>query len=303
MNERAAVAGLELEYELRGSGEPVVLIHWGVSAAWAEPLVDEPALADRYRLLWYHRAGFAGSSRIEGPITMAEHANHCRLLMRHLGIERAHVVGHSSSAVIALQLALDSPGAVHTLALMEPARPVPPTEIQAEFVREFVAPAVQRYRAGDKAGAIDTFFRGAFGSDYGAALEQDFRAPSSKPSRTRMRSSARSCPPSSSGRSRRRMRVESRSRFSLCSGRARLPASRSDENCCSPGCRTSSPSTFPTRRSTARAESPWHGRGPGRLLRSASAFSYCLNRSGLRLPPDINDAVPHAFDGNESHGR
>ena len=28
--ERAAVDGLELEYEVRGSGEPVVLIHWGV---------------------------------------------------------------------------------------------------------------------------------------------------------------------------------------------------------------------------------------------------------------------------------
>jgi hypothetical protein len=35
--ERAAVGGLELEYELRGSGDPVVLIHWGVSATWAEP--------------------------------------------------------------------------------------------------------------------------------------------------------------------------------------------------------------------------------------------------------------------------
>jgi hypothetical protein len=32
LKERAAVDGIELEYELRGSGEPVVLIHWGVSA-------------------------------------------------------------------------------------------------------------------------------------------------------------------------------------------------------------------------------------------------------------------------------
>ena len=42
---RAAVDGLELEYELRGRGEPVVLIHWGLCAAWAEPFIDEPALA------------------------------------------------------------------------------------------------------------------------------------------------------------------------------------------------------------------------------------------------------------------
>jgi pimeloyl-ACP methyl ester carboxylesterase len=167
---RAAVDGHELEYRLVGSGEPVVLIHWGVGVVWAEPLLAE--LAGRYRLLTYHRAGFAGSSRIEGAVSMADHAEHCRLLMDALGIARAHVVGHSSSAVIALQLALDFPDAVQTLTLMEAARPVPPTETQAAFVREFVEPAVGRYRGGDKAGAVDTFFRGVFGPDYRAALDR-----------------------------------------------------------------------------------------------------------------------------------
>jgi pimeloyl-ACP methyl ester carboxylesterase len=169
---RAAVDGLELEYELRGSGETVVLIHWGVSASWAEPLLEEHTLADRYRLLSYHRAGFGGSTPIDGPLTMADHAEHCRLLMRELGVERAHVVGHSSSALIAVQLALDFPEAVQTLVLMDAARPVPPTETQAAFVREFVEPAVRRYRAGDKTGAVETFFTGVFGSDYQDALEQ-----------------------------------------------------------------------------------------------------------------------------------
>src|SRR5262245_7245340 len=116
---RIDLDGLELEYELHGDGEPVVLIHWGLCAAWAEPLLAEPALARRYRLLNYHRAGFADSDRVQGPISIADHAAHCALLMRRLGIERAHVVGHSSSAVIALQLAVDSPDAVHTLTLME----------------------------------------------------------------------------------------------------------------------------------------------------------------------------------------
>jgi len=165
------VNGLSLAYELRGTGDPVVLIHWGVGVAWAEPLVAEPALAEHYRLLTYHRGGFGDSGPIEGPISIADHAEHCRLLMRRLGIERAHIVGHSSSAVIALQLALDAPDAVQTLTLMEAARPVPPTEAQAEFVREFVAPAVARHRAGDKAAGIDTFFTGVFGSGYRRRLE------------------------------------------------------------------------------------------------------------------------------------
>ena len=102
---------------------------------------------------------------------MADHAEHCRLLMRQLGIERAHIVGHSSSVAIALQLALDAPDAVHTVVSMDAARPVPPTETQAAFVREFVEPAVERYRAGDKEGAVDTFLGGVFGPDYRGPLE------------------------------------------------------------------------------------------------------------------------------------
>jgi pimeloyl-ACP methyl ester carboxylesterase len=87
------VNGTELEYQLRGTraGEPVVLIHWGVAATWAEPLLDQPALASRYQLLSYHRAGFAGSGPLQGPPAMAAHAAHCQQLMRELGITRAHI--------------------------------------------------------------------------------------------------------------------------------------------------------------------------------------------------------------------
>jgi pimeloyl-ACP methyl ester carboxylesterase len=62
--ERAAVDGVELEYELRGEGEPVVLVHWGVCAAWARPLLEAPALNEQFQLLTYDRAGFGGSSRV-----------------------------------------------------------------------------------------------------------------------------------------------------------------------------------------------------------------------------------------------
>jgi pimeloyl-ACP methyl ester carboxylesterase len=170
--ERAPVDDLELAFEFRGSGEPVVLIHWGVSATWAAPLLGEPILSDHYRLLSYHRAGFGSSSPIEGPVTIADHARHCRLLMRHLGIERAHVIGHSSSVPIALQLALDAPETVHTVVSMDAARPGPATEAQAAFVRDFLEPALERYRIGDKEGALDSFFTGVFGPDYLDPLEE-----------------------------------------------------------------------------------------------------------------------------------
>jgi pimeloyl-ACP methyl ester carboxylesterase len=173
MLNKISVSGTELEYQMRGTGagEPVVLIHWGVGATWAEPLLGQQALAGRYRLLSYHRAGYAGSSPLEGPPAMAAHAAHCHQLMRELGITSAHIVGHSSSVPVALQLALDAPDAVHTLTLMEAARPAAPTDAERQFGTGVALPALQRYRAGDKAGAVDIFFRGVFGPGYRAALD------------------------------------------------------------------------------------------------------------------------------------
>jgi pimeloyl-ACP methyl ester carboxylesterase len=170
--DRAPVEDIELEYELRGSGEPVVLIHWGVASAFAGPLLEQSALAGSYQVLTYDRAGFGRSDRIDGPLTIADHARHCALLMRHLGIERAHVVGHSSSATIALQVALDFPAAAQTVVSMEAARPVPQTELQQEFIRTFIQPAIQRYRTGDTAGAVDTFMHGVFGEGYRPLLDE-----------------------------------------------------------------------------------------------------------------------------------
>jgi pimeloyl-ACP methyl ester carboxylesterase len=170
--ERASIDGIELAYEIHGDGEPVVLVHWGVCATWAEPLLAASALSRGYRLLNYHRAGFGGSARVDWPISVADHAEHCRRLMHHLGIERGHIVGHSSSAAIALQLALDAPEAAKSLTLMDAARPAPQTPTQAAFARTFAQPAIERYRAGDTAAALDTFLHGVFGPDYRPALDR-----------------------------------------------------------------------------------------------------------------------------------
>ena len=170
--ERATLDGVALEFEISGSGEPVVLIHAGVlGAVWFDALVRQPALADRHRVLRYDRAGYGNSSRLTGPVTIADHAAHCRGLMSHVGVERAHVVGHSSSAMIALQLALDVPDIVHTLALLESARPSPTTAAQTAFATTVAVPAMQCYERGDHAGAVDTWMTGVAGPGYRATLD------------------------------------------------------------------------------------------------------------------------------------
>jgi hypothetical protein len=79
---------IELEYEVWGTGEPVVLAHYGVGVDWFGLLLEEPVLTDGYRVLGHHRAGFAGSSRVRGSLSFEREAVHCRSPMHHLGIER-----------------------------------------------------------------------------------------------------------------------------------------------------------------------------------------------------------------------
>lgn len=162
--DRATLGSVELEYEIRGAGECVALVHHGAGPDWFAPLMREPALASRYRLLLYHRAGYAGSSRLAGPLTFTGEAADFAALMRHLGVDRTHVVGHSASGCMALQFALSLPDLVHSVALLEPALLAVPSPPE-------VPQAIGLYQRGDTRTAVDTFLRGTCGPDWRAVLE------------------------------------------------------------------------------------------------------------------------------------
>lgn len=166
---RAQIDGRALEYEVRGAGEPVVLVHGAHIADAFAPLLAEPVLAERYRLILYHRRGFAGSTHPDGPLSIAQQAADCRALMQHLGVQCAHVVGHSYGGAIALQLALDTPAAVHSLALLEPALLTVPSAPQ---FMETIGQVLQMYEAGDKTGAVDSFLQAVVGPEYRSVLDR-----------------------------------------------------------------------------------------------------------------------------------
>ena len=161
----------EISYSDRGAGETVVLVHAGVLSDWFLPLSKSRTL-DSFRVIRIRRAGYAGHEPSR-HLTIADHAGHLARLADHLGLGHAHWVGHSSGCQIVLQLALDHPGLVQSLILIEPAAGggfvVPAVE---ELGRRFVGPAIGAFTAGDLATAFDLFMRGVCGEQYRLVLEQ-----------------------------------------------------------------------------------------------------------------------------------
>jgi pimeloyl-ACP methyl ester carboxylesterase len=104
-------------------GAPVVLIH-GHSAdlrLW-EPQV--PALLGAgYRVVRYDVRGHGRSSAPPTGYSWEHYLADLRALLDHLRVERAHLAGISMGGAIALQLALDEPGRVASLTLLDSALP------------------------------------------------------------------------------------------------------------------------------------------------------------------------------------
>jgi pimeloyl-ACP methyl ester carboxylesterase len=166
---RVAVGDAVLEVEVRGSGEPIVLIQTALTADEFLPLARQPELADRYQIVLYHRRGYAGSSPVHGPGSIERDALDCQRLLAGLHIERAHVVGVSYSAAVALQLAATAPTCVHTLTLIEP--PPVHTPSAAEFLAAN-AELAEDYRSHGSANALDRLMARVVGPDWRTDIEQ-----------------------------------------------------------------------------------------------------------------------------------
>ena len=165
-----STGGVELETVVIGTGEPVVFIHGSVIADAFAPLLTQTALRERHQLISYHRRGFAGSTHPAQPLSMAEQAADCAALMDALAVPRAHIVGHSYGALIALQLALDTPDKVHSLGLLEAALTSVPSMAQ---MMAGLGSLMSLYQAGRKAEAIDGFERAVVGPDWRGMLDEN----------------------------------------------------------------------------------------------------------------------------------
>lgn len=166
--ERIRVQGGHVDGRTTGSGPPVLLIHGSLRADAWDGMMDQPPLRDAYRLITWHRRGYAGSDRAPAGFSLVDQAADAKAVLSYFGEQTAHIVGHSFGGRVALQLTHDHPDSVRTLALLETGGP--PVASVAGFL-SVIESAVATHEAGDDAAALDTFLRHLGGDDYRKALD------------------------------------------------------------------------------------------------------------------------------------
>jgi pimeloyl-ACP methyl ester carboxylesterase len=111
--------GINVHYWQSGNGPHVVMTHGlgGNLAGWHLTLV--PELQREYRVTTYDLRGHGRSDAPESGYTVRNMAEDLKGVMDGLGIERAHLVGHSWGGDVSLQFALLYPSRVRSLILVE----------------------------------------------------------------------------------------------------------------------------------------------------------------------------------------
>lgn len=128
---RISAGGLSFHYQQVGAGPDIVLIHGmtGDLSPWYIGVM--PRLASSFRVTAYDLRGHGHTDAPPTGYTTADHGADLRALLDALGIERAHLVGHSFGAAVAMHTAVLAPDRVASLLLFDPGVPALFPEIQA----------------------------------------------------------------------------------------------------------------------------------------------------------------------------
>jgi haloacetate dehalogenase len=131
----------ELYARTAGSGPPLLLLHGypETHLMWRDVA---PRLTERFTVVAVDLPGYGRSFR---PPTSADHAAHSKRAMaadlsdamEHLGFAAFHVAGHDRGARVAYRLALDAPGRIRRLAVIDI---VPTADMWAKSPVDFALP-------------------------------------------------------------------------------------------------------------------------------------------------------------------
>ena len=108
------IDGLPVWYETAGAGDPLVLLHGGLSsnASWAPQF---EGLAPHRQVIAPERRAHGHTPDVEGPLTYEDMAAETAAVLSRLDVGPAHLVGWSDGGMVGLLLAMDRPELVHTL--------------------------------------------------------------------------------------------------------------------------------------------------------------------------------------------
>ena len=111
------VNGLNMYYEIHGTGQPLVLLHGAFSAIGTSFGNVLPGLAKSRRVIAFEMQAHGRTADIERPLSMEQMADDTVAALEQLGIENADFFGFSMGAGVALRIAIRRPEVVRKLVL------------------------------------------------------------------------------------------------------------------------------------------------------------------------------------------
>jgi pimeloyl-ACP methyl ester carboxylesterase len=114
---KALVNGINIYYQVHGSGEPLVLIQGfgGDHTGW---FFQTRAFKKHFQVVIFDNRGIGRTDPSPAPYTIRTMADDTVGLMDFLGIDKAHILGMSLGGMVAQEIALDYPDRVRRLLLI-----------------------------------------------------------------------------------------------------------------------------------------------------------------------------------------
>jgi pimeloyl-ACP methyl ester carboxylesterase len=111
----APVNGLQLYYERHGAGQPLILLHGGLSTGESSFGALVPELAKSKQVITVDLQAHGRTADIDRPLRFETMADDIAALINHLGLGKTDVLGYSLGGDVAIQLATRTPDLVNKL--------------------------------------------------------------------------------------------------------------------------------------------------------------------------------------------
>src|SRR5262249_39703025 len=113
----APVNGINLYYELHGTGSPLIMLHGGF--ANFDMFADlSSALTQNHQVIGVDLYAHGRTALTDRPIRFEHLADDITGLIHYLGLEKADLLGYSLGGMVALQAAIRQPERIHKLVLI-----------------------------------------------------------------------------------------------------------------------------------------------------------------------------------------